>query len=189
VILAHHADDQAETVLQRLLRGAGYSSLGGIAPRARVAGVQVIRPMLGVRRATLREFLSKSNLLWREDSSNTSPTYLRNRLRVELSHRDDLTGALLDLSHACWKLKRWTQRTAPRLDDQFPIRQLDELPTTLARRSASGWLRRHDLPAELIDRAVVDRLRLMCADAASAARQQFPGGIFVRRRGGIISAE
>jgi hypothetical protein len=41
----------------------------------------------------------------------------------------------------------------------------------------------------MIDRATVDRLRAMCADAASANRVQFPGGVFVRRRGGIISGE
>ncbi|CAN5677141.1 hypothetical protein BH09PLA1_BH09PLA1_24070 [soil metagenome] len=188
VILAHHADDQAETVLQRLLRGAGCSSLAGIAPSTTVDNVRVIRPLLTTRRDALRTFLVDSKHSWREDSSNTSPDYLRNRLRAILRSRDDLTEALLDLSAACASLNRWAKQCAPNLDEQFAIGQLDQLPAILARRSAGDWLKRRGVPAGLIDRAVIDRLRTMCADAATASRQQFPGGVFVRRRAGIISA-
>ncbi|MBC8109223.1 MAG: tRNA lysidine(34) synthetase TilS [Anaerolineae bacterium] len=189
VILAHHADDQAETVLQRLLRGAGYSSLAGIAQQGTVLGVRVLRPLLAVRRESLRTHLAASNQAWREDASNTSEKYLRNRLRAALKDRDDLTHALMALSHACCNLKKWVQRVTPKLNEEFPTRRLAEQPAVLARHAASQWLRDRSVPADLIDRAVVDRLRAMCADAATAARQQFPGGTFVRRRAGIISAK
>jgi tRNA(Ile)-lysidine synthase TilS/MesJ len=149
----------------------------------------VIRPLLSVRRATLRKFLTDSNRRWREDSSNASPSYLRNRLRAALKDRDDVTETLLDLSRACAKLKQWTERHASKLDNQFSVRQLQDLPAILARHSAAEWLRRHHVPAELIDRQIVDRLRTMCTDAASAAQQQFPGGVIVRRRAGTISAK
>lgn len=188
VMLAHHADDQAETVLQRLLRGAGYSSLAGIAPRATVHGVHVLRPLLAVRRAMLRTYLAQANQRWREDASNTSGKYLRNRLRAALNDRDDLTDVLLSLARACSNLKQWVQRVSPTLRDEFSVRQIDELPAILARHAASEWLRDRDVPAGLIDRAVVDRLRTMCADAATAARQQFPGGVFIVRRAGKMTA-
>ncbi len=189
VLLAHHGDDQAETVFQRLLRGAGYASLAGISPRATVSGVLVIRPLLDVRRATLRVFLRDQKIEWREDSSNCSSKYLRNRLRAMLCDREDLVERLIDLSRASAKLKQYVRRVAPALNESFGVGKLDDLPAIIARESARQWVREHRVPADLIDRATLDRLRLMCADAASANRQQFPGGVFVRRRAGIISAE
>jgi tRNA(Ile)-lysidine synthase len=189
VVLAHHADDQAETVLQRLLRGTGYASLAGISPRATVRGVLLLRPLLSVRRDVLRAFLHERDLSWREDSSNRSPKYLRNRLRAILRGRDELVDALLELSRACAKLKTFCRRVAPALSGSFAVGSLDDLPSIVARESAKRWLRDHRVPADQIDRATIDRLRTMAADAGSANRQQFPGGVFVRRRSGIISAE
>lgn len=92
-VLGHHADDQAETVLMRILRGCGLDGLAGMAPRATVGGaagaggvgaVTVYRPLLGFRRVELREFLAEIGQQWREDASNDSPRFLRNRLRNEV---------------------------------------------------------------------------------------------------------
>jgi len=80
VAVAHTADDQAETVLMHLLRGAGISGLAGIHP---VAGV-MIRPLIDVRRAGLRAYLQARVEAWREDSSNTDTTRLRARIRHQL---------------------------------------------------------------------------------------------------------
>jgi tRNA(Ile)-lysidine synthase len=81
VALAHHADDQAETVLMRLLRGAGPSGLAGMSYRN---GRGFIRPLLGLSRAELVTYLTERNLTWREDASNQDTTFLRNRIRHEL---------------------------------------------------------------------------------------------------------
>src|SRR4051794_16756002 len=70
VVLAHHFDDQVETVFQRLLRGSGPAGLGGMAEQTIVRGVTVVRPLLGVRRAALREMLEARGIAWREDASN-----------------------------------------------------------------------------------------------------------------------
>ena len=80
VATAHTADDQAETVLAHLLRGSGLAGLAGIHP---VAGV-VVRPLLGVRRAELREWLKGIGQAWREDATNADTTRLRARVRAEL---------------------------------------------------------------------------------------------------------
>ncbi len=81
VILAHHADDQAETVLLRLLRGSGISALGGMTQRTVVSGVLIVRPLLHVTREDLRAYLTHHGIAWREDASNQSDDYLRNRVR------------------------------------------------------------------------------------------------------------
>jgi tRNA(Ile)-lysidine synthase len=81
VALAHHANDQAETVLLRLLRGAGGSGLCAMAPRS--AG-RYVRPLLGVSRREIEEYLEARGIVWRNDSSNEDGRFLRNRIRHEL---------------------------------------------------------------------------------------------------------
>jgi tRNA(Ile)-lysidine synthase len=81
VVLAHHADDQAETVLMRLLRGSGMTGLAGISYRNDRG---YVRPLLGITRSEIETYLIERNLVWREDSSNRDITFLRNRIRHEL---------------------------------------------------------------------------------------------------------
>jgi len=81
IAVAHHRDDQAETLLLRLLRGAGTTGLSAMAPR-NPAGI--IRPLLSVTRQELRMHLTERQLTFREDSSNTDQAYQRNRIRHEL---------------------------------------------------------------------------------------------------------
>jgi len=80
VALAHHRDDQAETVLLRLLRGSGARGLSGMAPRRD----RYVRPLLDVPRADLLDHARRHSLTWREDATNRDPRYLRNRVRHEL---------------------------------------------------------------------------------------------------------
>lgn len=87
VALAHHADDQVETFLLRLLRGAGGESLGGMrrrSPSPADPRVELIRPLLGCRRSALRDFAQAERVDYREDSSNARTDFLRNRIRHEL---------------------------------------------------------------------------------------------------------
>ncbi len=77
---AHHLDDQAETFFINLLRGTGLSGLHGILSKQS----RVIRPLLFTTREEILEFAHVEGLRWREDSSNSSKKYLRNRLRQEL---------------------------------------------------------------------------------------------------------
>ena len=84
IALAHHRDDQAETLLLHLLRGTGLAGLAGMAQDSEVLGVRVIRPVLDCSRQQLREVLKQASLPWREDASNQDTHYLRNALRQEV---------------------------------------------------------------------------------------------------------
>ncbi len=89
IATAHTLDDQAETVLLRIFRGTGVRGLSGIHPRivfeeqGRTFG-EVVRPLLGFRRAALMEFLRECGQGWREDASNRDVAFLRNRVRHRL---------------------------------------------------------------------------------------------------------
>ena len=88
IALGHTADDQAETVLMRILRGTGITGLRGMQSRTRrvIAGVEValLRPLLGVDRRTTEGYCRAMELRPRQDESNLSPKMTRNRVRAEL---------------------------------------------------------------------------------------------------------
>ena len=85
VATGHTADDQAETVLHRLLRGTGLQGLRGIAARRELApGVGLVRPLLQTTRAEIVAYLNQRGQPFREDSTNRDPAYTRNRIRTEL---------------------------------------------------------------------------------------------------------
>jgi tRNA(Ile)-lysidine synthetase-like protein len=190
VLLAHHADDQAETVLARLLRGSGYAGLCGMAERTNLAGLVILRPLLQVRREALRQHLTAESQPWREDASNASDRYQRNRLRRLLRDHPSLTEDLLRLADACRSLRNWVRRASPTLDATFPADRLRNLPSILAKESARTWLIARGVPAGELDRspAAVDRLLEMSRDSASPARLHFPGRILVTRKAGVLSS-
>lgn len=83
--VAHHADDQAETVLQRLLRGSGIDGMAAMPPRRMEQGITLIRPLLSFTKAELKDYLTHQNFPWLEDPSNQNLDYTRNRLRAALA--------------------------------------------------------------------------------------------------------
>jgi len=187
VLVAHHADDQAESILLRLLRGNSFNGLVGMSESSVVNGVRMCRPLLDVRRESLRAFLVSIGQTWREDSSNASDDYARNRVRKLLADRPEWVAPLLELSARCRTLRQWTADHAPTLDDEFDVRTLAHAPRLLAEESARQWLVVRGVPDDELERPVVARLLIMASDAASPAVTEFPGGVRVRRRGGKIS--
>lgn len=83
IATAHHADDQGETLLMRLITGAGVAGLAGMGPRRG----RLIRPLLGVRKAELAAYLRERGIPHVEDDSNRDRRYLRNRIRAEVIPR------------------------------------------------------------------------------------------------------
>jgi tRNA(Ile)-lysidine synthase len=84
VVTAHTLDDQAETVLHRLLRGAWTEGLGGIHPVVECSQGTIVRPFLETRREEIRAWLRETGQAWREDASNEDTAHTRNRIRREL---------------------------------------------------------------------------------------------------------
>lgn len=84
VATGHHADDQTETVLARLLRGTGPTGLTGIMPGRILLGIPFIRPLLATTRSEIRDFARRHRTRWVEDSSNAVDHYERNRLRQKV---------------------------------------------------------------------------------------------------------
>lgn len=141
VATAHHADDQLETVLMRLIRGASIRGLAGMADRSRVAGVVVVRPMIEVDHAAAVDYCRAMGLRWREDASNADRQRWRARLRAEV------LPALKDLRHDAGikavEAGRQLRQAAAVIDRR--IRAIAE--DVVADEGTSRWLNRVDARA------------------------------------------
>jgi tRNA(Ile)-lysidine synthase len=161
VLTGHHADDQAETLLMRLVRGSGLGGLAGIRARSRISGLQVWRPLLSWRRAELGEIVRDVGLRPVEDSSNMDETHDRVRMRGRLAGAPWLDPAALARSAAALaeaeEAMEWAlARLAPeRVSEDGHALLLDP----------------DGLPAELVRRLVLLCLRRIEADAAPRGEQ------------------
>lgn len=220
VATAHTADDQAETILHRIVRGTGVGGLAGM-PRVRKLSdaVTLIRPMLGLHRDEVLAYLAHLGQPFREDPTNASHAYTRNRIRhgllplLKSEYNQDVVAALLRLGIAA----RDTQHVVRGLViDLLESAVVFTQPSPLAgegRVRGTGratvdcnfligeerhvvrelfvaiW-RRQEWPRQAMTFAHWDRLAEMAGPGPSAAiKQTFPGEIAAERNGGILALE
>jgi len=199
VLLAHHADDRAETALWNLLRGS--HGVKSIRPEQTILAngraLELIRPLLDVRRNELRDYLTKRGIAWREDATNAKGIAIRNRLRLEaLPLLEDIAGrdivpALLratDASLAQEAITAWALEQANVCDPQgrLHLPALRALPGAMQRAAIHRYLSAHEvvnLDRELLDRA----LALLNPNGPSVLN--LPGGRYLRRRAGRCFVE
>ncbi|MGH6873716.1 MAG: tRNA lysidine(34) synthetase TilS [Aestuariivirgaceae bacterium] len=103
VVTAHTLDDQAETFLMRLARGSGVDGLSAMANETVIYGVRVLRPLLDIRRAQLRQFLEAEEQDFFDDPSNADPTFERVRIRQT---REALSKAGVSFEHLAMAARR-----------------------------------------------------------------------------------
>lgn len=122
IMLAHHRDDQAETILHRILRGTGIAGLAGMSRLRPLDGaVSLIRPMLTFSKKEILDYLDSFSQPWRTDASNFSTDLTRNRIRQELlpqlreNFNPQLEAALLRLGEAAAEMQKMTDSLTQRL--------------------------------------------------------------------------
>ena len=138
LVLAQHADDQTETVLLKLLRGAGPEGLRGMRVLSRLGEFRLWRPLLGLPRALLQAYAQEHSLPWIDDPSNADTRHARNFLRHAVLPQ--LRARWPQLDAAIGHSARWLDAAATQLeqDAQYALAQIQGLdPATLAWR---GWL-------------------------------------------------
>ncbi len=116
LLLAHQADDLAETVLKRILEGAHIANLRGMEPVSYQYGMQIFRPFLNIRRSEILQFLQERSLHPIIDPSNSDPIYLRARMRLEIfpflnaTFGKEITENLALLSQRSLEFKQYLDR-------------------------------------------------------------------------------
>lgn len=202
VATGHSADDQAETVMHRLLRGTGLQGLAGIHRRRQLRGnVDLVRPLLGVRRADILAYLAEVGQDYRIDESNRDRRFTRNRIRHELlpllveHYQPAIVEVLASLAEQAWLTH------ADLLDEVRVALSRAELPRAgdilvfdLARLSEISELRLCELFRLVWDRegwprGAMDRrawLRFVELVRGDLPVHDFPGRIRARRVGHVL---
>lgn len=201
VVLGHTRDDQAETLLFNLARGTGRRGLAGMAPRTRVEGLVLLRPLLAVGRAELRDYAAARGLEWREDPSNEDLALARNRVRHEVLPRLEEVNpaATANLARAAELLRSeeaWLSEVvetlfeASRRDDAYPgavaldVAALEAQPAAARRRVVRRALRAVRGDLRDVERSHVDAVVDRVLPGEEAARD-LPG-VRVRLDGAVI---
>ncbi|MEX2578624.1 MAG: tRNA lysidine(34) synthetase TilS [Verrucomicrobiales bacterium] len=200
VLLAHHADDQVETVLINLFRGSGRRGIGGM--RARSARtidgkkLEILRPLLSVWRAEIVAYAEEHEVPFREDESNREAFALRNRVRHRLVpvinevFERDVRAAVLRHAALARRDEDWANAMAdalPRKGKGLGVEALREMETAMRDRLLLGWLRENGVPNG--GYAEVARVVDVLLSTGRPAKASLPGGIHVRRREGILFLE
>ena len=199
VVLAHHADDQVETLLMNLLRGAGTHGLAGMRAVTPWRGLEIMRPLLGVWRRELEAWARAEGIRWREDASNRSGEHFRNRIRhealpaLEAAAGRDVREALrraavlaaeddAELTAAATRARETLATADP--PGGLQVAGLRGLTPALARRVVHDWLTAHAVPEAGFD--VVEAALRVARAAGRPASCNVTGGRRVRRRNGVL---
>ena len=194
VAMGHTKDDQAETVLMRLLRGSGRRGLGGIHPA--VEGV-FIRPLLALTKQELAEYLQERGETWREDSSNRSGANLRSRIRHDLlpalrrEYNPDLVETLARTAEVFREEDDYLASVTGEMARRFirtethglslGIPALRALPAALRRRLLRAFVERAFSPGlPPPDFALTSILESLIEEARHGAAVTLPGGLQAR---------
>lgn len=193
ILTAHNSDDQAETVLMRLLRGSGASGLTGIHPQRQLSrAVRLIRPLLNVDRATVLEHCRHYGIDFRTDQSNFSIEYLRNRVRHELlvtlrSYNGSIsetlvrTAELLRDDEACLQELAGEHRQRAMVDGGLSITVLRNLPVALRRRVVRDWIAERRGGLARLTSAHFAAIEGLIERSQSGRRIELPGALVVQR--------
>ncbi len=185
----HTMDDQAETVLVNLLRGAGVDGAAGMRPGP-------AHPLLGLRRAETRAVCAAVGLSWIEDPSNDDPRFLRNRVRHELlplcaalARRDPVPVLARQALLARDEASLLDALAAAAVPDPSDARRLRSAPLALQRRAVRDWVRRVSAPAdsgEAHPPSSAEVARLLAVAGGVARGTELTGGRRVHRRDGRL---
>lgn len=199
VLLAHHADDNAETILLNLLRGS--AGLKGMRYESEFTANRkkliLTRPLLEVRRAEIDAYLQERNIPFRDDASNDDPFTARNKLRLEAL---PLLREIMDreITPSIVRAAQASREDQEALDDLIEILdlvdpqerlflpKLRDLPETLQRRALFLYL--HDSGVCDLSRDLIDRC-LALLDSSSPAKVNLPGDLHLRRRASRLFVE
>jgi tRNA(Ile)-lysidine synthase len=197
IMTAHHADDQAETVIMRLLRGTGIDGLAAMEPVSVVPGhddLRLLRPLLAIPKAELRAYCAEQGIQPREDATNLDTDYLRNRVRLDILPNlravspqiDRHLAQLADIARhehdfIVAELEAWMRRTAVIDSARVTMarREYQAAPAALRRRFIV-WGARRVAPDIEVDFAHVVSADEAAEGAARGAVIQLGGGVRLR---------
>ncbi len=196
LILAHHADDQVETLLLNLFRGSGVRGLGAMRSIAQFGRLRVIRPLLNVWREEIDRYVERHRIHFREDVSNAQLHSSRNIIRHKMLPKIQrllgrtVKGTLLRTATLMADEAEWLEElSAPfvrELGAKVRVSVLAPLPLAQQRWILQAWLRKQRVSEAGFD--AVERVRALL-QPDGPAKVNLPGGLHARRTSGCLWIE
>ncbi|OMF25281.1 tRNA lysidine(34) synthetase TilS [Paenibacillus sp. FSL H8-0548] len=202
IALAHHADDQAETVLMRVIRGTGLTGLAGILSKRREKNVELIRPLLRMNKSDLLRYCQEHQIPYCTDSSNNERYYFRNIIRLDIlpylsRHNPQLSQSLQRLAEVAGAEDEWMEKQTEALFAQLVKLSPDEceiscvdllgLHVALQRRLIKLILSYLSKETENISFEQIETMRLAASTQAPATwRMDAGAGILCAREYGLM---
>jgi tRNA(Ile)-lysidine synthase len=198
IFLGHHADDLVETFLINLFRGSGTTGLGAMREiferRVNDVDLTIVRPLLGVWRSEIDDYVRKHRLKFREDASNRNLAPLRNRIRrqvipyLEKTVDRNIRESIRRAATIAAEEENWIEAQLPNATDgDLAVAKLRALPVALQRREILKWLRSRKVRNVGFD--VVESVRSLLDHNLRVAKVNLPQDRHVRRRAGKIFIE
>ena len=197
IFLAHHADDLVETFLINLFRGAGGAGRQGIRPISvrTVDKVEliVVRPLLGIWRADIDDYIQARGLRFREDATNQQFDALRNRMRhriipeIEKEFGREIRKTVHRMALIAAEEDALLSEALPQPSARLSVNELRAMPIALQRRAITRWLREQQVSD--VGFVLVEQVRAMLDAEAGAAKTNLPGSRHARRRAGELFIE
>ena len=189
LFLVQHADDQVETFLMQLFRGAGGRGLGGMRSISEFGALTIVRPLLGVWRAEIDAYIAEQRLQFREDATNADLAPRRNRLRgriipdLEAQFGKNLRRNLWRTASVLAEEDAFLETLVPN-EPELTVKTVRALPLALQRRLILRWLREHEVADIGFD--LIEQVRALIAPGARLAKVNLPRNRFVRRQAGRL---
>jgi len=199
IFLAHHADDQAETLLFRLFRGAGLRGLGCMSPVSKMLGFEIIRPWLNIKQNLINEFREFKKIQCRYDSSNDLTKYKRNWIRhvlipeIKKEFTLDLENKLVQTADICRDSDNYISTVANEVflsssrksvfGVAFPIKLFESLHIAVQRALVIEMFKKQSC---LINFEIVEAVRIFIISNKKNLNIQLPGGFFAGKSWGYF---
>ncbi len=190
IFLAHHRDDQVETILFNFLRGSGAAGLSGMKEVSRFHKLEILRPLLGLSRAEITDYAKAARIPFREDRSNADLVHTRNRLRhqvipeIEKAIGKSFADAVLRAGEILREEDAWMAAQVPTIGEKLRCKELRAMPLALRRRTVLAWLRARGLNEAGYQET--SRVLSLLNDGSGPAKVSLPGRAHARRRAGEI---
>lgn len=196
VFLAHHAGDAAETMLFHLARGGGRRGLGSLRAEADlVEGIVIVRPLLAFTRAEIKAHAKARKLRWREDESNRSAEFTRNRVRhrvlpvLQRAVGHDPVPVMARAGEILAAEDEWMESlvATEARSAQLDVHALRSKPVAHQRRLLRAWLRART--GDETDFETIERARELALSNDKPAKMNLPHAHHLRRRAGKLFVE
>jgi len=192
IALGHNLDDQAETVLMRLLRGSGLYGLSGILPKREINGFLVIRPLIETRRRDIEIFLRRKGAKPRIDSTNAQDIYFRNNIRnkllplLERSYNRNIKTILSNTAESIGQdydfLSRYAQMKFLPTGGKLKLAELRRMHPSLRRMTLRQAFQRLKGDTRTLTFKHIQELEDLIANRPSGSIVDLPGSFSVQKK-------